>query len=162
MSAGADAFPTALPERYAWTFDPANFTDVLSIYGGHFGDLLFHAVGFPEKLTAVAETQFPHVTVLETGQQVPYTAANEVMVIDTLRGGGLSCVQLEGAQRHRTGLHIHITGTDGVLRVTNPRVLENEDDNTVEGMAEGAAAFSDGQNGTSEASEVNDAGGYTT
>ena len=113
----------------------------LSIYAGHFGDLLFHAVGFPDKLTAITETQFPHVTIVETGEKVPYTAPNEVMVIGTLEGGGLFSVQLEGAQRHRTGLHLDITGTNGVLRVTNPRGFENEDDNTVEGMTGDAAWF---------------------
>jgi hypothetical protein len=51
-------------------------------------------------------------------------------------------MQLEGAQRHRTGLQIDITGTDGVLRITNPRGFENRDDNTVMGMTDGAESFS--------------------
>jgi hypothetical protein len=51
-------------------------------------------------------------------------------------------VQLEGAQRHRTGLQIDLTGTDGVLRITKPHGFENKDDNTVMGMAERAASFS--------------------
>ena len=142
MSVGVDAFAPTMSERHTWTIDAANFTHVLSIYGGHFGDLLFHTVGFPVQLTAVTETQFPTVTLQETGEKVPYASPNEVMVIGTLNGGGLFSVQLEGAQRHRTGLQIDITGTDGVLRITNPRGFENTDDNTVTGMAEGAASFS--------------------
>ena len=71
----------------------------------------------------------------------PYTAPNEVMVIGTLQSGGLFSVQVEGAQRHRTGLHLDITGTDGVLRVTNPRGFENEHDNTVEGVTGDATWF---------------------
>ncbi|WP_442811243.1 hypothetical protein [Streptosporangium sp. NBC_01756] len=74
MSVGVDAFPPAMSHKHAWTFDPSAFTQVLSVYGGHFGDLLFHAVSFPEKLTAVAENQFPVVTIEETGQQVPYSS----------------------------------------------------------------------------------------
>ena len=62
MSVGVDAFPPTMSERHTWTIDAANFTHVLSIYGGHFGDLLFHTVGFPVQLTAVTETQFPTVT----------------------------------------------------------------------------------------------------
>ena len=50
-------------------------------------------------------------------------------------------MQLKGAQRHRTGLQIAITGTDGVLRITNGRSFENKDDNTVTGMADGAETF---------------------
>jgi hypothetical protein len=58
MSVGVDALQPTMSERHAWTIDAANFTNVLSIYGGHFGDLLFHTVGFPAQLTAVVETQF--------------------------------------------------------------------------------------------------------
>jgi predicted dehydrogenase len=141
MSVGVDAFQPRMSERRAWTIDAANFTHVLSIYGGHFGDLLFHAVGFPARLTAVVENQFPTVTIEATGEKVPNTSPNEVMVIGTLEEAGLFSVQLEGAQRHRTGLQIDITGTDGVLRITNPRGFENKDDNTITGMAEGAASF---------------------
>ena len=142
MSVGVDAFPPTMSQRHAWTFDAANFTNVLSIYGGHFGDLLFHTVGFPARLTAVIENQFPTVTLEETGEEVCYTSPNEVMVIGTLEGGGLFSVQLEGAQRHRTGLQIDITGTDGVLRITNRRGFENQDDNTLTGMTDGAESFS--------------------
>ena len=142
MSAGVDAFAPRMSERHRWSIDAANFTHVLSIYGGHFGDLLFHTVGFPAQLTAVVENQFPSVTIEETGESVPYTSPNEVMVVGTLEGGGLFSVQLEGAQRHPTGLQIDITGTDGVLCITNPRGFENEDDNTIMGMAGGAMSFS--------------------
>ena len=42
MSVGVDAFPATMPGRYAWIFDASNFTHVLSIYAGHFLDVLFH------------------------------------------------------------------------------------------------------------------------
>jgi predicted dehydrogenase len=142
MAVGVDAFPPTMSEKHAWAFDTSAFTHVLSVYGGHFADLLFHAVGFPEKLTAVLENQFPVVTIAETGEQVPYASPNEVMVIGTLKGGGLFSVQLEGSQRHRTGLHIDITGTEGVLKITNPRGFQNEDDNVVEGVTGDASSLS--------------------
>jgi predicted dehydrogenase len=56
------------------------------------------------------------------------------MVIGTLEDGGLFSVQIEGGQRHRTGLQIDITGTEGVLKVTNPRAFENKEDNFIEGV----------------------------
>lgn len=141
MSVGVDAFGPEMPERAAWTFDAANFTDVLSIYGGHFADVLFHVVGRPTALAAVTQTQFSHVSVTETGEQVPLTTPHEVMVIGTLPGGGLLSIQLEGGQQHRTGLNLLITGTTGVLRVTNPRGFENKDDNNVEAMTGGTETF---------------------
>jgi predicted dehydrogenase len=138
MSVGVDAFGELMPEFAKWALDAANFTEVLSIYGGHFHDMLFHGVGFPEKLTAVAKNQFPTTTIMETGEKVPYTTPNEVMVIGTLANGALFSVQLEGGQTHRTGLQIDITGTEGVLRITNPRGFENEHDNSIFGMKDGA------------------------
>lgn len=141
MSVGVDAFAPSMPDRYRWTIDEANFTNLLAVYGGHFFDLLFHFVGQPAKYTAVAENQFPATTIEETGEQVPTTSAQEVMVIGTLEQGGLFSIQLEGAQAHKTGLQITITGTEGVLRISNARAFMNKDDNTVYGMTGDTTTF---------------------
>lgn len=143
MSVGVDAFGPAMPDAVKWAVEDANFTHLLSIYGGHFHDLLFSAVGFPRQLSAVTSTQFPVTTIIETGQQMPYASANEVMVIGTLAGNALFSVQLEGGQAHRTGLQIDIMGTEGVLRVTNPHAFQNQADHRIEGMQYGAAAFAE-------------------
>ncbi len=103
--------------------------------------MLFHGVGFPQKLTAITENQFPVTTIAEIGEKVPYTSPNEVMVIGTLTDGGLFSVQLEGGQKHRTGLQIDITGTEGVLRITNARGFENKDDNAIAIMRNGVETF---------------------
>jgi len=142
MTVNVDAFPDTMPGKYGWAFHAANFSHVLSVYAAHFGDMLYRSVGFPKKLTAVIETQFPFFTVAETGEKIPNTNPNEVMVIGTLEGGGLFSVQIEGGQKHPTGLQIDITGTEGVLRITNPRAFENKDDNAIEGMKREATAFS--------------------
>ncbi len=134
MSVGMDGFTATRPGRYEWSFYASNFSHVLSIYGGHFMDMLFQSVGYPRKLTAVIENQFPIITVEETGEKIPNTSPDEAMVIGSLENGGLLSVHLEGAQKHRTGVQIHITGTEGALRVTNPRAFENKEDNSIEGV----------------------------
>ena len=134
ISVGTDAFPPTRSERISWTFDVSSFTNVLSIYAGHHLDTLFQIVGLPEKLTAIAANQFPAITVEETGEQVPNSNPDEVMVVGTLDGGGLFSAQLEGGQAHPTGLQIDITGTDGVLRITNEHAFQNPDDNTIQGV----------------------------
>lgn len=141
MSVGVNAFGQVMPEFAKWALDAANFTELLSIYGGHFNDMLFHGVGFPQKLTAVMENQFPVTTIAETGEKVPYTSPNEVMIIGSLSDGGLFSIQLEGGQKHRTGLQIDITGTEGVLRITNARGFENENDNEIAIMRNGVKTF---------------------
>jgi predicted dehydrogenase len=134
MTVSVDAFPDTMSGRYDWAFKAENFTHALSVYAAHFGSVLFQSVGFPKKLTAVMENQFPYFTILETGEKIPNTNPNEIMVIGTLENGGLFSIQIEGGQKHRTGLQIDITGTDGVLRITNPRSFENKDDNAIQGM----------------------------
>ena len=134
MTVSADAFIPILPGRYSWAFHASSFSNVVSIYGGHFMDMLFQAVGFPKKITAVVENHFPFFTVMETGELVPTTNPNEAMVIGTLENGGLFSIQIEGAQKHRTGLQIDITGTEGVLKITNTLAFQNKDDNTIEGV----------------------------
>jgi predicted dehydrogenase len=143
MSVGVNAFGPIMPDTVKWVLDDANFTHLLPIYGGHFHDVLFSTVGFPKQLSAVTKVQFPVTTLAETGQQVPYTSANEVMIIGTLAGSALFSVQLEGGQAHRTGLQIDIMGTEGVLRVTNPHAFQNQADHKIEGMKNGAAAFAE-------------------
>lgn len=141
MSVGVEAFSAVMPEAARWAVDPDNFTHLLPVYGGHFFDMLFHGLEFPEKLVALSQNQLPVTTIKETGEQIPYAAANEVLVIGTFPSGGTFTLQLEGGQRHPTGLQIEITGTDGVLRILNPRGFQNVDDGQVYGMKDGATAF---------------------
>jgi predicted dehydrogenase len=110
MSVGVDAFGEVMPEFAKWAVDVGNFTELLSIYGGHFHDMLFKGVGFPQQLSAVIKNQFPITTIAETGEKIPYTGPNEVMIIGSLANDALFSVQLEGGQTLRTGLQIDITG----------------------------------------------------
>jgi len=142
MTVSVDAFGGTMPGTHSWSFDIKNFGNTLSVYGGHFGDVLFNAVGFPKELTAIVRNQFPVITVSDTGEQVPTTRPDAAMAIGTLENGALFSVQIEGGQRHRTGLQIDITGTDGVLRMTNPRAFQNKDDNAIEGMKGDEDSFS--------------------
>ena len=68
----------------------------------------------------------PVFPVAETGAQIPNTNPNAAMVIGTLEDGGPFSIRIEGGQQHRTGLQIDTTGTNGVLRIMNPRAFENK------------------------------------
>ena len=70
---------------------------------------------------------------METGT-IPNTNPNEVMVIGTLENGGLFSMQVEGAQKHRTGIQIDISGTEGVSESRIPSLSRYKDDNAIEGM----------------------------
>lgn len=142
MVVSVDAFGDTMPEIHSWSFDVANFANTLSVYGGHFGDVLFHAVGFPSQLTAIVRNQFPVITAPESSKTFPTTRPDAAMAVGLLENGALFSVQLEGGQNHRTGLQIDITGTEGVLRVTNERAFQNKHDNAIEGMRGDEDSFS--------------------
>lgn len=141
MSVGTNAFAAQMPQSAEWTLDPANFTHVLSVYGGHFQDQLFNAVGFPSNLAAVVQNKIPTVRIIETGELCPYQNPTEVMVIGTLEAGGLFSIQLQGGQERRTGLQIDIFGTEGALRITNAHAYKNKEDNTVHAMTGACEIF---------------------
>lgn len=70
------------------------------------------------------KTQYQFFDFIDTGEQVPNTNPNEIMVIGTLEDGGLFSMQVEGAQQRPTGLQIDSSGTEGVLRISNPLAFQ--------------------------------------
>jgi predicted dehydrogenase len=118
----------------AWTIPAENFSHILSIYGGHFMDMLFQVVGAPQTVSAVVENQFPTITLIETGETFPNTTPDQVLVIGTLANGAVFTIQIEGGKRNNSGLQIDITGMEGDLKVSNPLSFTNAEDNKVEGV----------------------------
>ena len=129
-----DAFVPERSEKHAWSFDLANFSNILSIYLGHHLDTLMQIVGPPERLTGIAVNQFSHITVRETGEKVPNANPDAVAAIGNLQRGGLLTIHVEGGQERQSGLLVEISGTDGVLRLTNPLAFANPDDNLVQSI----------------------------
>ena len=117
----------------AWTVPPENFSHILSIYGGHFLDMLFHVVGTPQTMSAVVKNQFPTITLIETGETFPNTTPDQVVMIGTLADGAIFSIQIEGGKRNGSGLQIDITGTAGDLKISNSLSFTNANDNLIEG-----------------------------
>lgn len=105
----------------AWTLPAKNFSHVLSIYGGHFMDMLFHAVGQPKTMSAIVATQFPQLTLSATGESFPNETPDAVMAMGVLEGGALFQIQIEGGKKNHSGLQIDITGTEGDLTISNEK-----------------------------------------
>ena len=132
MSVGTGDFGFPRSGAREWTLDPDNFTHLLSVYGGHFLDTLFHIVGPPVDVSALTQ-HLPgasdHPGATESMRRRP---VDEVMMTGTLKHGGLFGVHIEGAQAVPTGLSIDITGTEGVLHIHNDETFAQVD-NTIMG-----------------------------
>jgi predicted dehydrogenase len=140
MTYTTSVFGAARPQSIAWTTDASNFMNVLTTHGGQQMDLLFHLVGPPKKLTAVLETQFPVITMEGTGQTLANESPDAALAIGTLEGGGLVNITIVGGTPHDPTTLIYITGTDGVLKLTNP--FGNAADFVLEGARGGQTELS--------------------
>jgi predicted dehydrogenase len=133
MHVSMEYFAASRPPGLAWTIDPANFSHLLSIYGGHFFDMLFQIVGGPKTVSTMVESQFPALTLSETGESFPNHTPDQVAVIGTLRNGAILSVQIEGGKRNGAGLQIDITGMEGDLRISNSSSFGGPESDRIEG-----------------------------
>ncbi len=133
MHVSMNYFQALRPVNLEWTIPAENFSHILSIYGGHFMDMLFHVVGSPSTVSAEVINQFPNITIAETGKTYPTTTPDQVLVIGKLANGGVYTIQIEGGKRNNSGLQIDITGMQGDLRISNPMSFQNPEDNLIEG-----------------------------
>jgi predicted dehydrogenase len=133
MHVSMNSFQSVRSEDLEWTIPAENFSHVLSIYGGHFMDMLFYIVGSPSTVSAEVLNQFPNITIAETGKTHPATTPDQVLVIGGLVNEGVFTIQIEGGKRNNSGLQIDITGTKGDLKISNGLSFQNPKDNLVEG-----------------------------
>jgi predicted dehydrogenase len=133
MHVSIEYFGPKRPPSLEWTLPARNFSHVLSIYGGHFFDLLFSLVGQPKTVGAIVASQFPTLTLTRTGESFPNETPDAVLAQGGLINGALYSVQIEAGKRNNSGLQIDFTGTEGDLKVTNTKSFGNVSDNLIEG-----------------------------
>ncbi|CAN5299908.1 Gfo/Idh/MocA family oxidoreductase [soil metagenome] len=112
-------FQPQLPKSLAWTVPPENFSSMVAIYAGHFLDMLFTAIGWPDRIQVTAVNQFPVITIIETGEQIQTTNADEFVLTGTYPDGAIVTAHFEGGKRNGSGVQLDITGTRGDLRISN-------------------------------------------
>jgi predicted dehydrogenase len=111
-------FQATLTSALAWSAPPENFSGAIAIYAGHFLDMLFTATGWPDASVGVALNQFKVVTISETGEQIPTTNPDQLVVGGTI-GNAVVSIHVEAGKRNGSGVQIDITGHDGDLRIEN-------------------------------------------
>jgi predicted dehydrogenase len=112
-------FQAKLPKALSWTAPPENFSSMVAIYVGHYLDMLFEATGWPDSISALAVNHFPKITIIETGEVVETTNADEFVLTGTLPNNAVVTAHFEGGKRNGSGVQIDITGTEGDIRITN-------------------------------------------
>ncbi|CAN7235763.1 Gfo/Idh/MocA family protein [Caballeronia sp. LjRoot31] len=120
LHVSVEYFQRERPASLYYTVPEENFSSLLSIYGGHFLDALFTTmVGYPQSLSALTVNQFKEVTLIETGETLPHTSPDQVVLAGTFANGAVLTVHLEAGKRNNFGVQIDITGSKGDLKISN-------------------------------------------
>ena len=106
-----------IPAASAYAADRAAGASVLSITAAHLLATLGQAVGPPRTVASVVAALHSAATVIETGETVPVTAPDQVVLAGELGGGGALSVAVQGGAAPGAHFEVRIVGTDGTLLV---------------------------------------------
>lgn len=109
-----------VPESAAGMTTRAAGTTTLSIHGGHALDALRFLAGDFASLSSQVLTQYPHVTLIETGEVRVKDAPDQVLVQGITRSGAAVTAHISSVAGAGCGMEIRIQGTDGCLVLTSP------------------------------------------
>ncbi|WP_118132990.1 Gfo/Idh/MocA family protein [Oceanicella sp. SM1341] len=103
---------------YAYLFDAANGATMQSIPLAHTLAAMGDVLGPFASLDATFASNFDTVAVTDTGETLPKTAPDQVMVQGRLESGAAVSVHYRGGSSRGTNLLWEINGTEGDIRVT--------------------------------------------
>jgi predicted dehydrogenase len=137
MHVSMNYFQALRSSALRWTVSPENFSSAIAIYAGHFLDMLFHSIGRPTALSALMVNQFAEVTIAGSGEVIPTTTPDQLVLAAKLGGSAVLSVHIEGGKRNGSGVQIDITGDQGDLRITNASAFGDVGDDYVVQGAKG-------------------------
>lgn len=76
-------------------------------------------LGHPESISALTVNQFPEVTLIETGEVLKHTTADQILVNGSFSNGAVLTVHIEAGKRNNYGMQLDLTGTRGDLKIWN-------------------------------------------
>lgn len=112
-------FQALRPKALRWTVPAEDFSDVVAIYAGHFLDALFTNIGWPLDFSAQMVNQFKLVTIAETGEKLPATTPDQLVLSGRMANDAVISVHIEGGKRNGSGVQLDLTGDEGDLKITN-------------------------------------------
>jgi len=119
MHVSVEYFQALRKAALHFTVPQENYSGLLHIYGGHFFDAVFTMLGHPTSISALAVNQFKQVTLIETGETLPHTLADQVVVSGGFANGAVLTAHLEAGKRNNYGWQLDLTGSEGDLKISN-------------------------------------------
>lgn len=111
----------ATKKNLAYTLDPKNGATMLTIPVGHTLAALTEVLGGVERVSSVLATRRSTVVAVDTGEKLPMTTSDQVLVSGVLAGGAPFSIHYRGGMpRDGAGFFWEINGTEGDIRVSGP------------------------------------------
>lgn len=107
----------------AYLADRSTGATLMTIPGGHSIDALCFCLGEFKEVSSVVATQRQRVKIVETGETIPMTSPDQVLVSGVLLSGAVASVHIKGGTTNGTGFLLEIHGTEGdlVIAPADPR-----------------------------------------
>src|SRR3984957_6662575 len=80
--------------------------------GGHSIDALCYCLGEFKELSSVVANQRQRIKIVETGETIPMTAPDQVLISGVLQRGAVASVHLKGGTANGTRFLFEIHGTE--------------------------------------------------
>ena len=118
MIGSAGSWGATISEADAYLLDKATGASMLTIPFGHFFDALSYALGDVASVTAATATRRTFAREEQTGREVPFTVADQIVVGARLKSGAIASIHYRGGLSAGTNCLWEINGTEGDLVVT--------------------------------------------
>ena len=102
---------------WAYMADRLSGNTLMTSPGGHAIDALCYCLGEFKELSSVVANRRKQVKIVETGEMIPMTAADQVSISGVLQSGAVASVQLKAGTSNGTGFLFEIHGTEGSLAI---------------------------------------------
>ena len=102
---------------WAYMADRSSGNTLMSSPGGHAIDALCYCLGEFKELSSVVANRRKQIKIVETGEMIPMTAADQVSISGVLECGAVASIQLKAGISNGTGFLFEIHGTDGSLAI---------------------------------------------
>jgi predicted dehydrogenase len=107
----------------AYLADRATGATLMTIPGGHSIDALCFCLGEFKEVSSVVATQRKQIRIVETGEMIPMTSPDQVLVSGVLESGATASVHVKGGTANGTSFLFEIHGSEGdiVIAPREPR-----------------------------------------
>jgi predicted dehydrogenase len=111
------AWGTEFTLDWAYMADRSNGNTLMSSPGGHAIDALCYCLAEFRELSSVVANQREQIKIAETGDTIPMTAPDQVLISGVLQSGAVASIHLKGGTANGTGFLFEVHGTEGALAI---------------------------------------------